>query len=170
MKLRAENTAWKPTRRSILLAAVPLLLGVVPLMAAIEEDSMAQSDRDFGKLNLKAPVELSRFAFDNSSTTYAFKEPVAGHAYTRATYTSHCKTTSLGEEFRGRSSDVVRGIVLARSQFHRTLRLLFGLPPVASFRPRCIPGPAVRCGTATRRLFHDSASEKLGTEGASTIL
>lgn len=63
MKPCAENTAWKPTRRSILLAAVPLLAGTVPLMAVIEEGSMAQSDQDFGRLNPKAPAELSRFAF-----------------------------------------------------------------------------------------------------------
>jgi hypothetical protein len=193
MKLCAENTAWKPTRRSILLTAMSLSVGSVPLMAAIEEGSMAQSDRDFGKLNPKAPVELSRFAFligrwqceaklmsgngawqtftavwlgryildgyaiadeyrmpgpsgdlivlglnlrtydvakrtwnirwlnglagdwtdlvseqlggvkvDGSSIIYAFKEPVAGHAYTRATYTTHSQTHFT---WRGEKSD-----------------------------------------------------------------
>jgi hypothetical protein len=50
-------------RRSILLAAVPLLIGSVPLKAAIEEVPMAQSDQDFGRLKTKAPAELSRFGF-----------------------------------------------------------------------------------------------------------
>jgi len=193
MKLCAENTAWRPTRRSILLAAVPLLVGAVPLMAAIEESSMAQSDQYFGRLNAKAPAELSRFAFligkwdcdaklmsasgtwqtykaawlgryildgyaiadeyrmlgpsgdlivlgmnfrtydvtkrtwnirwlnglagdwtdlvseqlggvkvNGSSIVYAFKEPVAGHAYTRATYTAHSQTHFT---WRGEKSD-----------------------------------------------------------------
>jgi hypothetical protein len=193
MKLCAENTAWKPTRRSILLAAMPLLVGAVSLMAATEESSMPQSDQDFGRLNAKAPTELSRFAFligkwqseakltsangtwqtykaawlgryildgyaiadeyqmfgpsgdlivlgmnfrtydsakktwnirwlnglagdwtdlvseqlggvkvDGSSITYAFKEPVAGHAYTRATYTAHSQTHFT---WRGEKSD-----------------------------------------------------------------
>jgi hypothetical protein len=47
------------TRRSILLAAVPLLVGSVPLKAAIEEGFMTQSDQDFGSLNVKAPAELT---------------------------------------------------------------------------------------------------------------
>jgi hypothetical protein len=189
----AENTAWKPTRRSILLASVPLLVGSVPQMASIEEGSMAQSDQDFGRLNAKAPAELSRFTFligkwqceanlmlangtwqtfkaawlgryildgyaiadeyrmlgpsgdlivlgmnlrtydaikrtwnirwlnglagdwtdlvseqlggvkvDGSSIIYAFKEPVAGHVYTRATYTAHSKTHFT---WRGEKSD-----------------------------------------------------------------
>jgi hypothetical protein len=193
MKLCAENTAWKPTRRTILLAAVPLLVGAVPLMAAIEESSMDQSDQDFGRLNAKAPAELSRFAFligkwdcdaklmsangtwqtykaawlgrhildgyaiadeyrmlgpsgdlivlgmnfrtydaakrtwnirwlnglaggwtdlvsehmggvkvNGSSIIYAFKEPIAGHAYTRATYTVHSQTHFT---WRGEKSD-----------------------------------------------------------------
>jgi hypothetical protein len=193
MKLCAENTAWKPTRCSILLAAVPLLAGSVPLMAAIEEGSMAQSDQNFGRLNPKAPIELSRFAFlvgkwqceanlmsvngawqifkaawlgryildgyaiadeyrmlgssgdlivlgmnfrtydavkrtwnirwlnglagdwtdlvseqlggvkvDGSSIIYAFKEPVAGHAYTRATYMARSETHFT---WRGEKSD-----------------------------------------------------------------
>jgi hypothetical protein len=54
MKRCAENTAWKQTRRSILFAAVPLLVGTFPLMAAIEKGSMAQSDQDFGRLNVAA--------------------------------------------------------------------------------------------------------------------
>jgi hypothetical protein len=172
---------------------MPLLVGARPLMAAIEESSMIQGDQDFGRLNAKAPAELSRFAFligkwdceaklmsasgtwqtykaawlghyilngyaiadeyrmlgpsgdlivlgmnfrtydvakrawnirwlnglagdwtdlvsqelggvrvDGSSIIYAFKEPVAGHAYTRATYTTHSQTHFT---WRGEKSD-----------------------------------------------------------------
>ena len=169
---------------------------------------MAQSDQDFGRLNTKAPAELSRFAFligkwdceaklmsangtwqtykaawlgryildgyaiaeeyrmfglsgelivlgmnfrtydaakrtwnirwlnglagdwtdlvseqlggvkiDGSSIVYAFKEPVAGHAYTRATYTTHSRTHFT---WRGERSDDAKSwsefmIVEARS-------------------------------------------------------
>jgi len=34
------------------------------------------------------PEELGGVTFDGQSIIYAFKEPVAGHAYTRATYTN----------------------------------------------------------------------------------
>jgi hypothetical protein len=36
--------------------------------------------------------ELGGVKVDGSSITYAFHEPVAGHAYTRATYTTHSET------------------------------------------------------------------------------
>jgi hypothetical protein len=36
--------------------------------------------------------ELGGIHFDGQSITYAFKESVGGHAYTRATYTSHSPT------------------------------------------------------------------------------
>ena len=63
MKRCAENTEWKPTRRSVLLAAVPQLAGSHPLIATSEEGFIAQSEKDYGKLNPKAAPELSRFAF-----------------------------------------------------------------------------------------------------------
>jgi hypothetical protein len=34
------------------------------------------------------PEELGGVTFDGHSIIYALKEPVAGHAYTRATYTN----------------------------------------------------------------------------------
>ncbi len=36
--------------------------------------------------------ELGGVKMDGSSITYAFREPVAGHAYTRATYTAYSET------------------------------------------------------------------------------
>ncbi len=54
---------WKPTRRSVLLAAVPLLASSFPLMAASEEGFMAQNEKGYGTHNPKAAPELSRFAF-----------------------------------------------------------------------------------------------------------
>jgi hypothetical protein len=38
------------------------------------------------------PEDLGGVQFDGQSVTYAFKEPVAAHAYTRATYTDISKT------------------------------------------------------------------------------
>jgi len=38
------------------------------------------------------PEELGGVRFDNHSIIYAFKEPVAAHAYTRATYTNISET------------------------------------------------------------------------------
>ena len=38
------------------------------------------------------PEELGGVLFDNHSITYSFKEPVAAHAYTRASYTNISKT------------------------------------------------------------------------------
>ena len=36
----------------------------------------------------RRPEELGGVTFDGQSIIYAFKEPVAAHAYTRATYTN----------------------------------------------------------------------------------
>jgi len=46
------------------------------------------------------PEELGGVSFDGQSIIYAFKEPVAAHAYTRATYTNISKThfTWRGEQ------------------------------------------------------------------------
>jgi hypothetical protein len=49
-----------------------------------------------------APSELGGVSFDGQSITYAFKEPVAAHAYTRATYTNISKTHFT---WRGEKSD-----------------------------------------------------------------
>lgn len=49
-----------------------------------------------------APEELGGVRFDDRSIIYAFKEPVAGHAYTRATYTNISKTHFT---WRGEKSD-----------------------------------------------------------------
>ena len=46
--------------------------------------------------------ELGGVRHDGRSVTYAFKEPVAAHAYTRATYTSHSATHFT---WRGDQSD-----------------------------------------------------------------
>jgi hypothetical protein len=48
------------------------------------------------------PEELGGVRFDGQSIIYAFKEPVAGHAYTRATYTNISKTHFT---WRGEKSD-----------------------------------------------------------------
>ncbi len=45
-----------------------------------------------GKWTDLAPSELGGVRFDGQSIIYAFKEPVAAHAYTRATYTNISKT------------------------------------------------------------------------------
>lgn len=49
-----------------------------------------------------APSEVGGARFDGKSVVYAFKEPVAGHKYTRATYTSVDKTHFT---WRGDKSD-----------------------------------------------------------------
>jgi hypothetical protein len=49
-----------------------------------------------------APSELGGLRFDGQSIIYAFKEPVAAHAYTRATYTNISKTHFT---WRGEKSD-----------------------------------------------------------------
>ena len=49
-----------------------------------------------------APEELGGVRFDGQSIVYAFKEPVAVHAYTRATYTNISKTHFT---WRGEKSD-----------------------------------------------------------------
>jgi hypothetical protein len=41
--------------------------------------------------------ELGGVRFDGQSVIYMFKEPVAAHVYTRATYTNIPKSTSRGE-------------------------------------------------------------------------
>lgn len=48
------------------------------------------------------PEELGGVTFDGPSITYAFKEPVAAHAYTRATYTNVSK---MHFTWRGEKSD-----------------------------------------------------------------
>ena len=48
------------------------------------------------------PEELGGVRFDGPSVIYAFKETVAGHAYTRATYTNISKTRFT---WRGERSD-----------------------------------------------------------------
>ncbi len=48
------------------------------------------------------PEELGGVRFDGQSIIYAFKEPVAAHAYTRATYTNISKTHFT---WRGEKSD-----------------------------------------------------------------
>ena len=48
------------------------------------------------------PEELGGVRFDRQSIIYAFKEPVASHAYTRATYTNISKTHFT---WRGEKSD-----------------------------------------------------------------
>jgi hypothetical protein len=48
------------------------------------------------------PEELGGVQFDGQSITYAFKEPVASHAYTRAIYTNISKTHFT---WRGEKSD-----------------------------------------------------------------
>lgn len=48
------------------------------------------------------PEELGGVRFDGQSIIYAFKEPVATHAYTRATYTNMSKTHFT---WRGEKSD-----------------------------------------------------------------
>lgn len=82
---------------------------------------MDQVGQEFGKPSPNAPAALSRFAFligrwrceakpeelggvrlDGQSIVYAFKEPVAAHAYTRATYTNISQTHFT---WRGEKSD-----------------------------------------------------------------
>jgi hypothetical protein len=48
------------------------------------------------------PEELGGVRFDNHSITYIFEEPVAAHAYTRATYTNISETHFT---WRGEKSD-----------------------------------------------------------------
>jgi hypothetical protein len=48
------------------------------------------------------PEELGGVRFDGQSIVYAFKEPVAAHAFTRATYTNISKTNFT---WRGEQSD-----------------------------------------------------------------
>jgi hypothetical protein len=48
------------------------------------------------------PEELGGVRFDGESISYVFKEPVAAHAYTRATYTNISKTHFT---WRGEKSD-----------------------------------------------------------------
>jgi hypothetical protein len=48
------------------------------------------------------PEELGGVSFDSQSITYAFSEPVATHAYTRATYTNISRTHFT---WRGEKSD-----------------------------------------------------------------
>jgi hypothetical protein len=48
------------------------------------------------------PEELGGVQFDGESIVYAFKEPVAAHAYTRATYTNISRTHFT---WRGEKSD-----------------------------------------------------------------
>ncbi len=55
-----------------------------------------------GKWTDLAPSELGGVRFDGQSIIYAFKEPVAAHAYTRATYTNISKTHFT---WRGEKSD-----------------------------------------------------------------
>jgi hypothetical protein len=49
-----------------------------------------------------ASEELGGVRFEGTSITYAFKEPVAAHAYTRATYTPH---SAAHFTWRGEKSD-----------------------------------------------------------------
>ncbi|MCI0335624.1 MAG: hypothetical protein L0228_20640 [Planctomycetes bacterium] len=54
---------------------------------------------DLGSEDL-GPEELGGVRFDERSIIYAFKEPMAGHAYTRATYTNFSRTHPRGETGR----------------------------------------------------------------------
>jgi len=59
----AQNAAWKPTRRSILLTAFPLLFGSARWLSAAKDSSVTQIAEEFGRPNPNAPAALSRFAF-----------------------------------------------------------------------------------------------------------
>lgn len=64
MRWSALKAGWVPTRRSVLLAALPLLVApMLPTEAAAEDDSMEQVEGKFGKPNPNAPAALARFAF-----------------------------------------------------------------------------------------------------------
>jgi hypothetical protein len=55
-----------------------------------------------GNWTILASQELGGIRFDGPSITYVFKEPVANHAYTRATYTPHSASHFT---WRGEKSD-----------------------------------------------------------------
>ncbi len=67
--MRSEDSvdvqaSWGPTRRSMLLTTLSLLIGSKLLGAtATEDDSMKQHEQRVEKPNPNAPAELSRFAF-----------------------------------------------------------------------------------------------------------
>ena len=63
MQFGKEDFEWKPTRRSILLTAFPLLFGPARWLSATKDGSMTQIAEEFGSLNPNAPAALSRFAF-----------------------------------------------------------------------------------------------------------
>jgi hypothetical protein len=64
MNWSADNAGESPTRRSVLLAALPLLIGPVRRAVAVEDGfAMDDSSQDYGKPNPKAPAALSCFAF-----------------------------------------------------------------------------------------------------------
>jgi len=193
MKASTQVPRCGPTRRSVLLTSLAVLLGPMPRAALGEIANMDHNDEDFGKVSPHAPAELSRWAFligrwrcearillangewqkfdatwvgrfildghviadeyrmmsalgevivlginlrsyderrkawnirwlnaldgdwtnlaseemggvriDGPTITYVFKEPVAGHAYTRATYSPH---SAAHFTWRGEKSD-----------------------------------------------------------------
>ena len=62
-KFGKDDDEWKPTRRGVLLTALPLLLASTRWLSAGEDGAMTQIAEGFGKINPKAPAELARFAF-----------------------------------------------------------------------------------------------------------
>jgi hypothetical protein len=61
---RDVQASWGPTRRSMLLTALPLVIGPkLPGAAAMEDPPMEQDGQSVDKPNHNAPAELSRFAF-----------------------------------------------------------------------------------------------------------
>jgi hypothetical protein len=58
------QASWGPTRRSMLLTALPLLIGPkLPGAAAMKDPPTEQNGQRVEKPNPNAPAELSRFAF-----------------------------------------------------------------------------------------------------------
>jgi hypothetical protein len=58
------QAGWGPTRRSMLLTALSLLIGPkLPVAAATEDRPMEQNGQRVDKPNPNAPAELTRFAF-----------------------------------------------------------------------------------------------------------
>lgn len=63
MQFGNDDPRWKPTRRSVLLSALPLFCGSTHWLSSTENSPITQLPEDFGKLNPKAPAALARFAF-----------------------------------------------------------------------------------------------------------
>jgi hypothetical protein len=60
----AVQAGWEPTRRSVLLTVLSLLIGPkLPGAAVTEDHPMEQNEQRVDKPNPNAPAELSRFAF-----------------------------------------------------------------------------------------------------------